>query len=82
MDEIAQALSKYWPLLLTFVGLIVWFTRLESKVKSLERHNENDGPKERAVWDKFDSLQSTLTAVLQAVARVEGRLQGSHLEKD
>lgn len=55
----------------TFVGLVVWFTRLESKTS----RNELDIEK---LIKKHDALESELikdlSDVKQALARIEGRL--------
>jgi hypothetical protein len=55
----------------TFVGLVVWFTRLESKTS----RNELDIEKLVKQHDALESeLIKDLSDVKQALARIEGRL--------
>lgn len=57
--------------IVTFIGLIVWFSRLESKTN----RNEKDIQK---IENKHDALESSLikdlSEVKQALARIEGQI--------
>lgn len=57
----------------TFVGLVVWFTRLEAKISRAEQDLEK-------MIKKHDALESELikdlSEVKQALARIEGQIIG------
>lgn len=63
----------------TGVFFVAWFIRLESKVNYLEkdhqRHTELQLQKDTALWAKVDTLQTSLNSLLQAVSRIEGKLE-------
>ena len=82
MDSLAQIAANLWPIVAAFICVFAWAIRLEAKVLYLEKHNENTEEKDKAIWAKFDVMQSTLTAVLQSLSRLEGRLEGAHVERN
>lgn len=65
--------------LVILVGIVAWFIRLESKVQYLEkdynRHQDDQDEKYKTMWAKVDAVQSALNSVLQAIGRVEGKLE-------
>lgn len=67
--DVLQFLNNYWMMVLSIVGVIGWFVRLEVKVSAHAESNDK-------LWLKMDSLQQQNTNILQAVSRVEGRLEG------
>jgi hypothetical protein len=83
---ILQNLSEMWPILLSIVFLIAWAIRLEAKVMYLEKAHEaevqNKNEADKLIWEKFDHMQATMTAILQSLARLEGKLEGTHNERN
>lgn len=71
-------ISDVWPLILSAVFVIIWLIRLEAKVLYLEKQNEHRLENDKMIWEKFEALQSTLTTILQSLARLEGKLEGRH----
>jgi hypothetical protein len=71
-------ISEIWPLVLSAVFVIIWLIRLEAKVLYLEKQNEHRLENDKMIWDKFEAVQSTLTNILQSLARLEGKLEGRH----
>jgi len=74
----AQTISNLWPVLLSFLALVVWCIRLESKVLYLEKDHEKTrveiSEKDKLIWAKHDSLQATLNQILQAIGELKGKL--------
>lgn len=74
-----ETLSNLWPIVLSVVGVIAWFVRLESKLLHLSddyhEHKENVKDRELAMWTKLDTIQTTMTSVLQGLAKIEGKLE-------
>jgi hypothetical protein len=68
-------------LLIAIVGIIAWFIRLESKVNYLEKDQDKkvkaDAANNLAVWQKFESFQSTLHEILIALGKLEGTITSS-----
>lgn len=66
-------------ILAVLVGIVAWFIRLESKVQYLEkdynRHQDDQEEKHKAMWAKVDNVQLALNTVLQAIGRIEGKLE-------
>lgn len=77
MSEI-DLILKLWPVFTCFAFGIVWFIRLESKVAYLDKDHSNlvtsVKEKDLAMWSKIDSIQTTLNQLLQAIARLEGKM--------
>lgn len=71
-------LSEIWPVLLSTLGAIVWLIRLESKVNYLEKDYEAykvaAAEKDKVMWSKLDSLQSTMNQVLQTLGEIKGKI--------
>lgn len=69
---------KLWPIFGCFGFGVVWFIRLESKVAYLDKDHSNlvvaVKEKDLAMWSKIDSIQTTLNQLLQAIARLEGKM--------
>jgi hypothetical protein len=74
MDEIL----RHWPIILAFILALIWLVRLEAKVLWLGRDHEklekSVAEKDKLLWEKFDAMRSDVTQILQAIARLEGRL--------
>lgn len=68
--------ASLFVMVIAFVG---WFIRLESKVNYLEKDHESQissqAEKDSVVWDKIDAMQTSMNAVLQAIGRVEGKVE-------
>lgn len=75
---LVQLISDLWPIFTGFIISIIWFIRLEAKVLFLkENHKDHVDAvtrKDAALWAKVDSLQTSITNVLQGVARLEGKM--------
>lgn len=78
MDSM-KMLSDNWFPVAGLIGLIAWFVRLESKILYLEKDHENqkhsNNKKDSAMWDKMNSIQSTMNDIQQSLARIEGRME-------
>lgn len=74
MDEIL----KHWPIILAGGLSLIWFVRLEAKVLYLGRDHEKlekaVEAKDKVLWDKIDCMRADMTQILQAIARLEGRM--------
>lgn len=64
---------------------LIWFIRLEAKVLNLEKdlddHKEQllkkfaeDKEKDKVMWSKIDSIQSSINIMIQSIVRVETKL--------
>jgi hypothetical protein len=73
IDSINNSVTAFWPVLGSVLFFVVWLVRLEAKVLSLE----ND---KTSMNVKLDALQVTLTSIATSLARLEGRLEGGHIE--
>jgi hypothetical protein len=73
-------IGEIWPVLVSTILVIVWLIRLESKVLYLEKDNISRSEKDKMIWEKFNELQTTLTGILQSLARLEGRLESKNDE--
>ncbi len=86
MLEIANLLQGMWPVVISFVLLIGWGVRLELQVAHLKEQishaDGKDQAKDKIIWAKFDAFQGSLNSILQSVSRLEGRLEGRHLENN
>lgn len=70
-----ENLIRLWPLVTPIVFLIVWIIRLESKIIYMAKDHEQSQVREAKVWTKIDIMQSTMTSILQALAKIEGKLE-------
>ncbi len=79
METIPANPFEYWPVGVALVTMVAWFIRLESKVLYLEKdHHEHKraySERETQMWAKIDGLQVGITTVLQALAKIEGKLE-------
>ena len=77
-----KTLSDAWPMFLSFIGIVAWFARLESKLDHLKDdytyHKEKTGDKEAEIWTKLDNMQATMTSILQSLAKIEGKMESNH----
>ena len=75
----AETLFKAWPMIFALICCVIWNIRLESKVlyleKDYEKHQNSIAEKDKALWIKFDSLQATVTTVLQMLTRLETKIE-------
>lgn len=73
-------LPEFWPIIIACVVFIVWLIRLESKVLYLENDHKKEVEakmlEQDKIWEKLNELQTTLTNILQSLARLEGKLEG------
>lgn len=64
---------------------IIWFIRLEAKVlrmkddlddhkKILDKKFEDEKEKDKVMWSKIDSIQSSINIMIQSIVRVETKL--------
>lgn len=63
-------LVDLWPVILSFSFSIIWLIRLEAKVLYLEKDREEH-------WSKLDAMQDKLQEIAEALARMEGKLEGN-----
>lgn len=63
-----ETINSLWPLGAAVVGMTAWFVRLEAKVMYLEKDK-------KIMWNKLDDIQDSLTKILQALAKLEGKLE-------
>lgn len=74
----AESILKSWPIIIAIVFLIAWAIRLESLTLYLKEENkrmrEEITHKDQTISDKFDSLQSVLHRVLEAIGEIKGRI--------
>lgn len=74
-----EFILRAWPVFAALIGVVAWFIRLESKVLYLERdhlkQNESNEKRESTMWAKIDAIQATSTAILQSLAKIEGKLE-------
>lgn len=57
-----------------FVGLIVWAIRVESKVGNLENEITKSNEEKIRMWNQMSSIQETMNQMLQAIGRLDGKL--------
>ena len=73
-------LGNAWPVLMTFIAIIAWFVRLEAKVMYIEKDHERERlerlERDKDVSRKLDQMSKQLSAVLQTVSHIEGKLEG------
>lgn len=64
---------------------LIWFIRIEAKVLNLEKdlndHKEQllkkfdeDKEKDKVMWTKIDSIQTSINIMIQSIVRVETKL--------
>ncbi len=67
-------------IVLSVIFFIIWLVRLEAKLLYLEKEFAvsltMDQQREKAIWNKFDTMQETLNQILQKLSRLEGKLEG------
>lgn len=71
------------------IGFVAWFIRLESKVNYLEKdHSDHkveinasqeelkkeSQHRDKAIWDKMETFQSSMNQLLQAIGELKGKL--------
>lgn len=82
MDQVVQT---WWPVIVGFVVVVAWAIRLEAKVyyteKALNDHKAatavKDTESNRAIWEKFETLQTLMMTVSNNIARLEGVMQAT-----
>lgn len=72
LQNIESALNVVYLLGGLLMFTLVWCIRLEAKVLYLEKNAEEN---KLSIWQKLESLQSTLMELSQGVARIEGKLE-------
>lgn len=81
MAEKIQIISDLWPIVLAFLLGLIWLVRLEAKFLNLKSNYDNyvvtEKDKDKVMWDKFESIQTSLNTLLQSVARLEGKMDNS-----
>lgn len=77
--EIFKAISDFWPVFLSIIGLIVWLVRLEGRVGECFRYIQAVDKKVEILQIKHESLDSKtveqLGQVRESLARIEGALR-------
>lgn len=53
-----------WPFIVATVGVIVWLTRLESKVKTIERTQNTEGVRMVNAIDKLAATQERMSETI------------------
>lgn len=78
MDAL-QILSNSWPIVISFIALIIWSVRLEGKVSFAEKEISE-------LKIKHDNLDSALVnkigEIEKSLARIEGWLKGKYGKED
>ena len=73
-----EEILKHWHIILAASLSLIWFVRLEAKVLYLGKDHEKlekaVSEKDKLLWEKIDCMRSDMTQILQAIARLEGRL--------
>lgn len=69
-----MTITDIWPIVVSAVFCLIWFVRLEAKVLSLHENHKEHKESMTTMWVKIDALQTTMNAVLQATARLEGKM--------
>lgn len=66
--------QDFYYLLCGIVAVVAWLIRLEAKVLYLAKSDDKHESHRKETWDKFDQMHRTLTEILQAISKLEGRL--------
>lgn len=69
-----MTIADIWPVVVSVVLCLIWFVRLEAKVLNLHENHKEHKENSTTMWVKIDALQTTMNAVLQATARLEGKM--------
>lgn len=81
LSDQTRIIADLWPIVLAFLFGIIWLVRLESKFLNLKNNYDNyvvlEKDKDKVMWDKFESIQTSLNTLLQSVARLEGKMDNS-----
>jgi hypothetical protein len=84
-NNVAALVGSLIGIVLTLVGLVAWFIRLESKVmyleKDLETEKKHNTDRNEVMWSKMDAVQGSLHTVLQGIGKIEGRLESIKNDK-
>lgn len=79
---IFEYIYRGWPILLAILGFIAWLLRVEAKVVYLERYtrelSEQVTRRDTAMWQALNSMQKDIRDILQHLAKIEGKLEGSN----
>lgn len=90
-----EVVTRSWPIIIAFITLIVWLSRVESKQNAhkessdmkfhnlqekLNDHKDTSEKKEEAMWKKIEKLQTDTNTVLTTLARIEEKLK--HIIED
>lgn len=74
-----KLISEYWPVLVGFMGMVAWLIRLEAKVlyseKDIIKLEINHEKNVASLWEKLESIQTTLNQLLVSVGELKGRLE-------
>lgn len=85
--ELSKAIETLWPYLTgAAIPLVAWFVRLEAKVESqsreiesvrgeLREHKEASKEKNDKLWETMNEFRASLSTMLQALGRIEGKLE-------
>lgn len=78
--DLVKFLNDYWLVLAGIFSGIWGYAHLHAEVKALKAARSNEieehKEKEKTMWAKVDSMNTTLTAVLTEVAHLRGMLEG------
>lgn len=73
-----EALARYWPILISILGLVVWLVRLEGRIGQVAHDNtetQKDIDNLRVRHESLDSkIVQQLSEVRESLARLEGAL--------
>lgn len=76
LDEI----EKLWPIIASIIGVVVWLIRLEgtgsANAKRVDVLERNFDHLEQHVNNMENGIAKEITAVKEALARIEGYLKG------
>lgn len=75
-------LLDFWPLILGFIGLVSWCAVIQSDLRRLKEDHgdlkQAEADKDRALWLKIETLQTTLNQVLIAIGELKGRIKSDN----
>lgn len=61
-----------------FVGLVVWAVRLEALALSNKKEIGDNKENNVNMWNKIDTLQSSITQISLSLGRIEGKLENKN----
>lgn len=77
--SVIRNLINVWPLVVAFASVLVWAIRLEAQVKfqdkELASYKSIQSESMNLVWTKIDTMNISLVRILEALAKIQGKLE-------